>query len=217
MLGTERHISASTVQRIFKRRSIHRLKSTRKPGLTAAMKAARLKFCQEHKDWTLEDWKNVIWTDEISICFRHRRRSVRVWRTEEDRYDPTVIRLRWHGASEFMFWGCFSYDKKGLCHIWKPETAKEKKQAKIQIDKINAELESELRQNWELETGMRRMGLRGKGGPKPQFRMTKENGVVVREKGKGDIDWWRYQQVILKSKLIPFAFECIKDRPNTVV
>jgi hypothetical protein len=93
---------------------------------------------------------------------------------------------------------------------------KEKKQAKIQIDKINAELESELRQNWELETGMRRMGLRGKGGPKPQFRMTKENGVVVREKGKGGIDWWRYQQVILKSKLIPFAFECIKDRPNTV-
>ena len=25
-----------------------------------------------------------------------------------------------------MFWGCFSYDKKGPCHCWTPETNKEK-------------------------------------------------------------------------------------------
>lgn len=124
-LGVERKISASTVQRIFKRQGIHKLKPTCKSGLTAAMKAARLKFCQDHKDWTLEDWKdwkNVTWTDETSVCLGHRRGSVRVWRTKQDRYDPTVVRPRWHGASEFMFWGCFSYDKKGPCHIWKPET-----------------------------------------------------------------------------------------------
>ena len=91
-----------------------------------------------------------------------------------------------------MFWGCFSYDKKGPCHIWKAETVQEKKQAKAQINKINTELEPELRRNWELETGMRRLGLQGIRGPKPQFRMTKENGAVIRKKGKGGIDWWRY-------------------------
>jgi hypothetical protein len=143
-LAVERYVSASTVQRIFKRRGIRKLKPTHKPGLTAAMKAARLKFCQDHRHWTLEDWKNVIWTDETSVCLGHHRGSVRVWRTKEDRYEPTVVRPRWHGASEFMFWGCFTYDKK---------------QAKAQIDKINAELEPELRLNWELETGMRRMAL----------------------------------------------------------
>jgi transposase len=216
-LGVERSISASTVQRIFRRRGIHKLKPTCKPGLTAAMKAARLKFCQDHKDWTLEDWKNVIWTDETSVCLGHRRGSVRVWRTKQDRYDPTVVRPRWHSASEFMFWGCFTYDKKGLCHIWKLETAQEKKKAKAEIDQMNHELEPELRRNWELETGMRRMALRGVSRPKPQFRMTKENGAVVREKGKGGIDWWRYQQVILKPKLIPFALECMKDYPSTLV
>ncbi len=31
-----------------------------KLGLTEPMKAARLQFALEHKDWTLEDWKNVI-------------------------------------------------------------------------------------------------------------------------------------------------------------
>jgi hypothetical protein len=61
------------------------------------------------------------------------------------------------------------------------------------------------------------LALRGIGGPKPKFKMNKENGAITREKGKGGIDWWRYQQVILKPKLIPFALECMKDRPNTIV
>ena len=35
--------------------------------LSPAMKAAQLQFAMEHKDKTLEDWKNVIWTDETGV------------------------------------------------------------------------------------------------------------------------------------------------------
>ena len=35
------------------------------------MKAARYTFCQAYKDWTLEDWKNVIWIDETSVILGH--------------------------------------------------------------------------------------------------------------------------------------------------
>jgi hypothetical protein len=35
-------------------------KPTWKPGLTAAMREARYQFCLRHKDWSMEDWKNVI-------------------------------------------------------------------------------------------------------------------------------------------------------------
>jgi hypothetical protein len=45
-----------------------------------------------------------------------------------------------------MFWGCFSYDKKGPCHIWKPETKTERAAAQKEIDKLNEELEPILRQ-----------------------------------------------------------------------
>ena len=38
--GFERNVSASTIQRIFKRNNIHKVKPTYKPGLTNAMKAA---------------------------------------------------------------------------------------------------------------------------------------------------------------------------------
>jgi hypothetical protein len=35
--------------------------------LTNEQKAARLRWCLIYKDWTIEDWKNVIFVDETSI------------------------------------------------------------------------------------------------------------------------------------------------------
>jgi hypothetical protein len=36
-----------------------------------------------------------------------------------------------------MFWGCFSYDKKGPYRIWQPETAAERKEADKILAKLN--------------------------------------------------------------------------------
>lgn len=38
-----------------------------KPNLTPTMKEAKLAFAIKYKDWTIEDWKRVIWTDETSV------------------------------------------------------------------------------------------------------------------------------------------------------
>jgi hypothetical protein len=37
-----------------------------------------------------------------------------------------------------MFWGAFSYYEKGPFHIWKDESAKEKKVAKVDLKARNA-------------------------------------------------------------------------------
>jgi hypothetical protein len=42
------------------------------------MKMARLAFAIDHAHWTLDDWKNVIWSDETSVVLGHRRGSYRV-------------------------------------------------------------------------------------------------------------------------------------------
>ena len=108
------------------------------------MKAARLAFCLLYKDWTVEDWKRVIWSDETAIVLGHRRGAVKIWRTTKEGRRPvkSTVRARWHGAHEFMFWGCFSYDWKGPCHCWKPETKAEKAEAKTKLDEMNAALEA---------------------------------------------------------------------------
>lgn len=78
-------------------------------------------------------------------------------------------------------------------------------------------LEPAARAAWELNTRMTRLKIdRNVGGKKPEWKFTKERGALVREKGKGGIDWWRYQTVILLPKLLPFAQE-VKDKLGDVL
>lgn len=116
-----------------------------------------------------------------------------------------------------MFWGSFSYDRKGPCYCWRPETAQEKREAEIKIARLNEELEPIMKQQWELENGIRRLNLRQLPGKKPTWRWHQKTGKLSRSKSKGGIDWWRYQSKILIPRLIPFAKECILERPNTLV
>lgn len=44
-----------------------------------------------------------------------------------------------------MFWGCFSYNKKGLYYIWQAKTAKEKKECAEDLARINKALEPEAK------------------------------------------------------------------------
>lgn len=209
-------ISAMTVWRILRNAGFKKTKPTRKPGLTKAMKQARLEFCLKFQHWTLEDWKKVIWSDETSVVLNHRRGGYKVWRRSDEAWVKSCIRPRWKGYSEFMFWGCFSYLRKGPFHIWKPETVAEQKAAEKEIAKLNEELEPTMKARWEIENGMRRLALENLRGRKPKWRWTKENGKLTRRKGTG-VDWWRYQNQVLIPKLIPFAKECQLDYPDTIV
>lgn len=118
--------------------------------------------------------------------------------------------------SEFMFWGCFSYDRKGSCAICRKETAAEKNAADKHIAKLNKEAEGLKKAEWELNTAMRRTGLRNKRGKKPQWRWNQKNGKIIRG-GTGEIDWVRYQKHVLSPLLIPFAKICLQKRLDTLV
>ena len=73
-------ISPSTVLKVLRKLGFRKTKPTRKPGLTKKMKMDRLRWCLERKDWILDDWKNVIWSDETSVVLNYRRGGYRVWR-----------------------------------------------------------------------------------------------------------------------------------------
>ena len=76
-------------------------------------------------------------------------------------------------------------------HIWKPETAQERKIADQELEALNALREPELRTEWELSTGMQRIDLRHQvPGRKPVWKFTKERGKLVREAKAGGIDWY---------------------------
>jgi transposase len=54
-------------------------------------------------------------------------------------------------------------------------------------------------------------------GQKPTFKYNKETGTYVLKEEEGRINWYRYQEVILKLLLLLFAKECLKKRPDILV
>ena len=202
-LAYEAGISRSSCHRVLKRHGFNKVKPTVKPGLSDKAKQKRLEFCLRHQHWTLEDWKNVIWSDETSVVLGHRRGGQRLWRTPSEATDPTCIRRRWKGAHEFMFWGCFSYGKKGPCHIYLPESAADRKKAEETIKELNEQREKIAEAAFNEQLSKMESLKPRKRGRKPVFKFTPQNGNLVR-KSKGGVDWWRHRNVrhAIKSRFI---------------
>ena len=209
-------VSASTVFRMLAKAGFRKCLPTKKPGLTPAMRIARYKWCLEREHWTLDDWKSIIWTDETSVLLHARKGGHRVWRTSVERYDRSCIARRFKGYSEFMFWGSFCYDSKGPGYCWPVETAQERRIAEAHVKEMNRALEPKKKLEWEAVTAIQRLRLRQQPGRRPTWRWNEANGKLVR-RSKGGIDWYRYQQHIILKRLIPYAKECEKKRPNMLV
>jgi hypothetical protein len=115
-----------------------------------------------------------------------------------------------------MFWRCFSYNKRGPCHIWEDETKAKKAEADQWLEEQNKALEPICKAECELETAMRRVRITSKmPGKPPLWRWNKNTGKLVRD-SKGGIDWYRYYRLVLEPKLLPFAKECMIERPRTL-
>ena len=54
-------------------------------------------------------------------------------------------------------------------------------------------------------------------GQKLTFKHDKNTSVYVLKEGKGGVNQYQYQEVILKPLLLPFAKECLKERPSTLI
>ncbi len=63
----------------------------RVPLLSAKNRKRRQQFTQEHQNCTIEDCKNVAWSDESRFLLRHSDGSVIIWRKEHESMDPSCL------------------------------------------------------------------------------------------------------------------------------
>jgi hypothetical protein len=128
-----------TIEEKLRARGLRRWKSTKKIGLTDIQKAQRYEIVLSRKDWGLEEWRRVIFSDEASIIVSEKRGQQKISRMvgQEERYHPDYIERRFNNYSEAMFWSCFTYDHKGPCHIYYPETPEQKAKNREEIDRLN--------------------------------------------------------------------------------
>src|SRR5271169_279406 len=60
-------ISNTSLRRVLKSGGLRAVAKRRKSYLLPRHKRARLNFAEKYKDWTIEDWKRVIFSDETKI------------------------------------------------------------------------------------------------------------------------------------------------------
>ena len=59
----DQHLSANTVCLHLKKSGMKAVVKTKWPILSARHCKAHLEFTYTHKDWTIDDWKRVVWSD----------------------------------------------------------------------------------------------------------------------------------------------------------
>ncbi len=100
--GMQNTISEHTTHRTLKQMGYSSRRPHRVPLLSAKNRKRRLQFTQAHQNWTIEDWKNVAWSDESRFLLRHSDGRVRIWRKEHRKHGSILPCLNGSG----WWWWC---------------------------------------------------------------------------------------------------------------
>ena len=101
-------ISTHTMQREFKGLGLNNHVAVRKPLISEA------NWKKRHKDWTLEQWKKVMWPGESRFTLLPSDGRIRARREVDEAMHPLCLvpNVQACGGS-VMIWGCFSWSSLG--------------------------------------------------------------------------------------------------------
>ncbi|KAF7652311.1 hypothetical protein LDENG_00098550 [Lucifuga dentata] len=117
-----KNISTCTMRRELQGLGLNSCVALRKPLICQANQKKRLQFAREHKDWTLELWKKVMWSDESRFTLFQSDGHIRVRREADEVMHPSCLvpTIQACGGS-VMIWGCFSWSGLGSATICVPK------------------------------------------------------------------------------------------------
>jgi transposase len=119
-MSTDTTVSAETVRRTLKGAGMKAVLKKKKPQLLPRHIRQRLDFAKRHQYWTVDDWKQVIWSDETKINRLGSDGRKWIWKKKgdnrlTDRHIQGTVKF---GGGNLMIWGCMSAEGVGYaCHI----------------------------------------------------------------------------------------------------
>lgn len=103
-------ISAQTVRRRLHRTGMRSRATYAGMPLTNARRLARHRWATVHARWRLQDWNNILFTDESRFCLDFHDGRLRTWRRTGERFDDVCVRERdRYGGGSVMVWGGISF------------------------------------------------------------------------------------------------------------
>ena len=106
--------SLPTIRRILHSKGLNGRVKVKKPLLNGWNKKRRLVFAKRYKNWTVNDWKKVLFSDETKIRRCGSDGRVYIWREINEKVSertskPTVKQMK----EDFIIWSCFGYKDVG--------------------------------------------------------------------------------------------------------
>ena len=107
-------VCTDTVRRRLRSVGLMGRVAKKKPLLRSANRKKRLQWARDHKNWSIDDWNRVLWTDESKFeVFGSKRRTFVRRRSNEKMLDACLTPSVKHGGGNVMIWGCFGNGRVG--------------------------------------------------------------------------------------------------------
>ena len=111
--STSIEASPITIKQYLHKNNIYGRVGAKKPFVNAANKMKRLKWAKQKVKW-INEWENIIWSDESKFEVFGGDGKRYVWRTPQEKYNPKcLIPTFKSGQESVMIWGCFVKNKLG--------------------------------------------------------------------------------------------------------
>lgn len=102
-----------TIRRCLQEEGIRKWIAKRRPLLKPPDAAKRLSWCRARRNWTVEQWRRVIFSDECAIQVGSGARPQWVFRTSKDKWDPRKVHPKPRGRSlSIMVWAAINFSGK---------------------------------------------------------------------------------------------------------
>ena len=108
-----------------------------KPLLSCKQKKKCLQFTQKYSKWMVEDWKQVIFSDESKFVMGYGNKGPRVWQQKYKRHKVACLKCSVKHLASIMVWGCMSSRGVGSLCFLSPKTTVN---MKVYIDLLDAYL-----------------------------------------------------------------------------
>lgn len=104
----DKDVSVDTCKRVLKRMGYGFYTAKEKPLLTALQKKKRLKFARDHLNWTSDQWRSIIWSDESKFEVTVGDERKKVVRNKHEAFHTDCIKRKVKFPASLMIWGCMS-------------------------------------------------------------------------------------------------------------
>ena len=109
-------VHPQTVRRTLQESGFHSATKKKVPMLKKTHRQRRLEFTQRHENWTVADWKRVLWTDETKINRVGSDGKVYVWKQRGESISDRITSptVKHGGGNNLMVWGCMGWNGVGM-------------------------------------------------------------------------------------------------------